>query len=117
MDNNVNPVTGEDRKLEKEAIEKINKFAPQLLFVAFGNPKQEIWIHKNLFRLKIGGAMAVGGTFRYLAGISKPPPRWMENTGLEWLWRFVTEPWRLGRILSAVIVFPLTVWYSKIFKK
>ena len=109
-----NPVTGIDERLEKDAIEKINKFAPHLLFVAFGNPKQEIWIHKNLNRLKIGGAMAVGGTFRYIAGMSKLPPKWMEEAGLEWLWRLFTEPFRFKRIWNALAVFPLKVFQSKV---
>lgn len=102
-----------DRRLDKDAIERINKFAPQLLFVAFGNPKQEIWIHKNLSKLNIGGAMAVGGTFRYIAGLSPLPPKWMEKVGLEWLYRLINEPWRAVRIFQAVVVFPLKVFWYK----
>ncbi len=98
-----------DRNLEKETFSLINEFRPQLLFVAFGNPKQEIWLHKNINKLDIGGAMAVGGTFRYLAGYSKLPPKWMEKVGLEWLWRAVTEPRRLKRIIRAAIYFPLQI--------
>lgn len=106
-----------DRRLDRDAIERINKFAPQLLFVAFGNPKQEIWIHKNLSKLNIGGAMAVGGTFRYLAGLSPLPPKWMETLGLEWLYRLFTEPFRFKRIWNAVVVFPLKVFWSKIVQE
>ena len=102
-----------DRELQKEAIGKINKFAPQLLFVAFGNPKQEIWIHENLSKLNIEGAMAVGGAFRYLAGLVDLPPKWMDEAGLEWLWRLLTEPRRLGRIMRATVVFPVKVLLSK----
>ena len=113
LDRNAGPATEIDRKLEKDAIGRINKFAPHLLFVAFGNPKQEIWIHKNLSKLNVGGAMAVGGTFRYVAGMSKLPPKWMEKLGLEWLYRFFTEPNRIGRIYNAVVVFPLKVFLYK----
>ncbi|MGA2910993.1 MAG: WecB/TagA/CpsF family glycosyltransferase [Candidatus Microgenomates bacterium] len=115
FDNNAVPVEKFGRKLEGEAIERINKFSPQLLFVALGNPKQEIWIHKNLSKLKIGGAMAVGGTFRYIAGLSAIPPRWMEKAGLEWLWRLINEPRRIGRVINAVVVFPIRVFFYKIF--
>jgi len=115
LDNNAEPLSEADKKLEKEAIDKINRFAPQLLFVAFGNPKQEIWINKNLSKLKIGGAMAVGGTFRYVAGMSKLPPKWMEKLGLEWLFRLFTEPARIVRIFNAVIIFPLRVLLFRIF--
>jgi N-acetylglucosaminyldiphosphoundecaprenol N-acetyl-beta-D-mannosaminyltransferase len=113
LDDNAEPSNEIDRRLQKEAIEKIDKFAPKLLFVAFGNPKQEIWVHNNYSKLNIGGAMAVGGAFRYVAGLSKLPPKWMERVDLEWLWRLLTEPHRLGRILRAVIVFPVKVFLSK----
>lgn len=113
LNKNAQPGSEVDKKLEKAAIERINKFIPDLLFVAFGNPKQEIWIHDNMGKLRIGGAMAVGGTLRYEAGLSKLPPRWMETIGLEWLWRVLTEPGRIGRIWNAVFVFPLRVIGSR----
>jgi N-acetylglucosaminyldiphosphoundecaprenol N-acetyl-beta-D-mannosaminyltransferase len=103
-----------DESFQKEAVARINKFEPQLLFVALGHPKQEIWIHKNLKSLNVGGAMAVGGTFRYIAGITPLPPKWMENLGLEWFWRLVTEPRRIGRIFNAFPTFPLRVFWFKI---
>jgi N-acetylglucosaminyldiphosphoundecaprenol N-acetyl-beta-D-mannosaminyltransferase len=103
-----------DDVFQKEAVARINKFEPQLLFVALGHPKQEIWIYKNLKSLNVGGAMTVGGTFRYIAGLSKLPPKWMERSGLEWLWRFVTEPRRIGRIFNAFLVFPLRIFWFKI---
>lgn len=114
LDNNAEPATEAGGKLQIAAIKRINNFKPHLLFVAFGNPKQEIWIYKNLPKLNIGGAMAVGGTFRYIAGLSKLPPKWMERAGIEWLWRLFTEPVRLKRIWNAVIVFPLRVWTSRL---
>ena len=109
---NAEPMGINERKTEIKTVERINKFAPQLLFIAFGNPKQEIWIHKNLSKLKIGGAMAVGGAFRYIAGITPLPPKWMAKAGLEWLWRLITEPSRLERIFNAVFVFPLKVFFA-----
>lgn len=103
------PVTEIDKKLDQDAIRKINEFAPDLLFVAFGNPTQEIWVHKNVKKLNAKGVMAVGGAFRYIAGMSKLPPKWMEALGLEWLWRLITEPARAGRVFRATIVFPIKV--------
>ncbi|HET7099082.1 MAG TPA: WecB/TagA/CpsF family glycosyltransferase [Patescibacteria group bacterium] len=116
------PVTEVDRKVQIDVISQINKFKPQLLFVAFNNPKQEIWIHKqslplrgkNFPQLNIGGAMAVGGTFRYIAGLSKLPPKWMEELGLEWVWRLITEPYRIKRIFNAWPIFPLKVFWYKL---
>lgn len=114
LDTDAEPASEVDRKIEIDSIDQINKFRPQLLFVAFGNPKQEIWLYKNLAKLRVGGAMAVGGTFRYIAGMSKLPPKWMEKIGLEWLWRLLTEPFRVKRVWNAVVVFPLKVWLSRL---
>lgn len=114
LNQNGEPELEADVKIEKDVIDKINKFNPQILFVAFGNPKQEIWIHKNLSKLNIGGAMAVGGTFRYVAGQSILPPQFMESLGLEWLWRLVHEPKRIKRIWNAMVVFPIKVFQSKL---
>lgn len=113
LNNDAKPASENDKKLQKEAVNKINKFAPQILFVAFGNPKQEIWVHQNYLKLAIGGAMAVGGAFRYLAGLSELPPKWMASLGLEWLYRLGSEPNRIGRIFNAVIVFPFKILLSK----
>lgn len=116
LNNQAKPLTKKDVEIEKRIIDKINKFTPQLLFVAFGNPKQEIWVHEHLSSLNIGGAMCVGGTFRYIAGISKLPPKWMAKMDLEWLWRLFTEPKRFGRVFRAVIIFPLKCFIDKISK-
>jgi N-acetylglucosaminyldiphosphoundecaprenol N-acetyl-beta-D-mannosaminyltransferase len=106
LNNSAKPESEGDVKIQSDVVKQINSFEPQLLFVAFGNPKQEIWIHKNLSELNIGGAMAVGGAFRYVAGLSPLPPEWMSDRGFEWLWRLFTEPHRIGRIWNAVVVFP-----------
>jgi N-acetylglucosaminyldiphosphoundecaprenol N-acetyl-beta-D-mannosaminyltransferase len=114
LNDSASPASEADKALQKEAVSLINKFSPHVLFVAFGNPKQEIWIYKNLKSLNIGGAMAVGGTFRYIAGMSPLPPRWMERGGLEWVYRLVTEPHRLGRVFNAFPIFPLRIFWFKI---
>lgn len=111
------PKTDIDERVERDSIAMINRFQPDLLFVAYGNPKQEIWIHENLGKLNIGGAMAVGGTFRYVSGLSLLPPGWMGRIGLEWLYRAITEPVRLVRIFRAVIVFPLKLFLYKLSRE
>lgn len=111
LDSDGSPMREIDRNLEKEAIEEINEFRPQILFIAFGAPKQEKWIDKWISRLHIGGAMVVGGTFDYVFGL---PPKWMSESGLEWVWRLVREPKRIGRIINAAIVFPLRVFLYKL---
>ena len=117
LNQNAEPASEIDRKIQSDAIDMINNFKPQLLFVAFGNPKQEIWVHEHYQKLNIGGAMAVGGAFRYTAGLSSLPPKWMSDIGLEWLYRLSTEPHRIGRIWNAVIIFPLKLLFHNILKK
>lgn len=114
LDESGNPATKVDIKLQKDAIDIINKFAPQILFVAFNNPKQEIWVHKNFKKLNTRILMAVGGTFRYISGLSKLPPVWVNSFGFEWAWRLATEPYRIRRIINATIVFPYKVFLFKI---
>jgi N-acetylglucosaminyldiphosphoundecaprenol N-acetyl-beta-D-mannosaminyltransferase len=114
LDNNAETVTEINRKTSIDTFKMINRYKPHILFVAFGNPKQEIWIYKNLKRLSVGGVMSVGGTLRYVAGFSELPPKWVEDLGLEWLHRLILEPQRIGRIINAVIIFPLKVFSYKI---
>lgn len=113
LDKNGEPITQKDREKEVEIIEKINKVEPDILFVGFGHPKQEKWIAKWLPKINCGGAMAVGGTFDYIYGRAKFPPKWIEGLGLEWLWRLTHEPKRALRILNAVVIFPLKVFWYK----
>lgn len=114
LDKNANPVSKVDIKLQIDAVDRINKFSPNLLFVAFENPKQEIWAMENLGKLNVNLIMSVGGTYRYISGMRSLPPRWMESLGLEWLWRLLTEPTRLKRVLNAFPVFPWKVFLAKV---
>lgn len=68
-----------------------------LLFVAFGPPKQEKWIAKNLSKLPVKVAMGVGGAFDYLSGKVPRAPIWIRNLGFEWLFRLCLQPWRIKR--------------------
>lgn len=95
---------------EEEIIQKINAAQPTLLFVAFGAPAQDLWIARNLAKLKtVKVAMGVGGAFDFLVGKQKRAPQIMRKIGLEWLWRLIREPRRIGRIWRAVVVFPWLV--------
>lgn len=74
---------------------------PDILLVAFGPLKQEQWIAENLPDLPVGLAVGLGGTFDYLAGEKPLPPKFIRNSGLEWLWRLLTQKGRAGRIWNA----------------
>jgi N-acetylglucosaminyldiphosphoundecaprenol N-acetyl-beta-D-mannosaminyltransferase len=114
LDKEARPISKDDALIEKEVVKAINKFRPHLLFVAFGAPKQEKWAYKWLDKLEVGGVMVVGGAFDFIAGRAKLPPEWMEKAGLEWLWRLLHQPRRLGRIFVATIVFPVRVFWTKL---
>jgi N-acetylglucosaminyldiphosphoundecaprenol N-acetyl-beta-D-mannosaminyltransferase len=70
---------------------------PDLLCVAFGAPKQEIWMVENCPTLPIGAAISVGAALDTQSGLRKRAPQWTHRVGLEWLYRFVREPRRLWR--------------------
>jgi len=80
----------------REALEQIRRFDPQVLLVGMGMPRQEVWIAANLDALPAAVIFPVGAAFDYEAGAVAPAPRWMGRAGLEWLFRLVTEPRRLA---------------------
>jgi len=88
----------ENDSLESATVRRVvGKSAPDLLCVAFGAPRQEIWMHENCSTLPIGAAISVGAALDTCAGLRKRAPRWTHNTGLEWLYRLLREPRRLWR--------------------
>ncbi len=68
-----------------------------ILFVAFGHPKQEKWIAEDLNKLNVKVAMGVGGAFDYISGKVPRAPIFIRNLGLEWLFRLIIQPWRIKR--------------------
>jgi N-acetylglucosaminyldiphosphoundecaprenol N-acetyl-beta-D-mannosaminyltransferase len=93
---------GEEAKL------RLTLFAPEVLLVAFGHPKQETWIRQALHEFpSVRVAVGVGGTLDVWGGSLRRAPMLMRRLGLEWMWRLWQEPHRLGRIWRAVVVFPL----------
>ena len=82
---------------QPEIIERINAARPDVLFVALGNPKQEMWMGRNAAKLDVGAMIGIGGTFNFLAGRVKRAPKWMQKGGLEWVYRIIQEPGRLWR--------------------
>lgn len=91
---------------KKNLLEKINSVAPDILFVALGQVKQEKWIVENISKVpSVKIATGIGGAFDFIAGNAKRAPKWMQKIGLEWLWRLILEPWRAKRIWNATAVF------------
>jgi N-acetylglucosaminyldiphosphoundecaprenol N-acetyl-beta-D-mannosaminyltransferase len=83
---------------EQTAIRRFVRHAsPDVLLVALGAPKQEKWMAANKDLLGVPVSIGVGGSFEMAAGVVHRAPRWMQRTGLEWLYRFAQEPARLFR--------------------
>ncbi len=78
-------------------LETIDRAKPDVLWVAFGLPKQELWIAEHLERLDIPVAIAVGAAFSFLSGKVRRAPTWVGSSGFEWLWRLAHEPRKLWR--------------------
>lgn len=76
--------------------ERIERAAPDLVLVALGAPKQELWSFSRAERLKPAVLLGVGASLDFVAGIQKRAPRWMSKVGLEWLYRLAQEPRRLA---------------------
>lgn len=78
-----------------EVIKAINTVKPDILFVCLGAPKSEEFIAHNIENLAISYALCVGAAVDFAAGTIKRAPKWMQDIGLEWFYRFTQEPRRL----------------------
>ncbi|MBW6440838.1 WecB/TagA/CpsF family glycosyltransferase [Patescibacteria group bacterium] len=97
----------------EELIQRINRVTPNIIFVAFGVPKQEIWISDNLKKMpSVKIAIGVGGSFDFIAGKIKRAPLFFQRLGLEWLYRLIKEPKRIKRIYNATVKFGLIILRS-----
>ena len=81
----------------REIVEKINEFKPDILFIGMTAPKQEKWLNRHKDEIYFNIASSVGAVFDFYAGNVKRPPQWIINLHLEWLFRFLQEPKRLWR--------------------
>lgn len=102
---------------DQKDIEQINNSGAHIVFVGRGCPRQEYWVaaHKD----KVNAAMmAIGAVFDFYAGVLKRAPKWMQDAGLEWLYRMMQEPGRMWK--RNLNTFPLFIYLYlkyKFFKK
>lgn len=85
----------------------INDAMPDVILVAMGNPRQELWIDRNLHRLRRGTAIGVGGLFDQLAGNLRRAPLWVRRAGIEWTQILLQQPHKWRRYLLGNPVFVL----------
>ena len=99
-----------------EEVKRINAMLrdshADILILGLGSPKQEIFSCKNMQQYQIPVTINAGATIDFLAGNKKRAPKWMVDNGLEWLYRMIKEPRRVGkRVLTDLTIFPLAWKY------
>ncbi len=82
---------------EESVVKQIRDSGAKLLFVAITSPKKENFINKWHKELGVSFVMGVGGTFDIVAGKTSRAPKWMQERGLEWLFRLLQEPERMWK--------------------
>jgi N-acetylglucosaminyldiphosphoundecaprenol N-acetyl-beta-D-mannosaminyltransferase len=89
-----------------EIITRVRQARPDVLFVAYGAPAQDLWVARHRAALGVPVMMGVGGAFDHIAGVRRRAPRWVQRLNLEWFFRLITQPWRWRRQLAL----PRFVW-------
>ena len=97
-----------DTKDTNHVIEDINASGADMLFVAFGAPKQDAWLAKHQAKLQPSVLMGVGGLFDFYSDRISRAPRWLRDVGMEWTWRLLQEPGRMWR--RYLVGNPLFLW-------
>jgi N-acetylglucosaminyldiphosphoundecaprenol N-acetyl-beta-D-mannosaminyltransferase len=93
----VSPPNTSVLEMDRSVLDAVKAAHPDILLVAFGNPKQEKWISMYARELSVPICIGIGGTLDMIAGITKRAPVWMQQAGLEWLYRLLQEPRRLWK--------------------
>lgn len=86
-------------KDEAEVVRRINEAKADVVYVCLGAPKQEKFMHTHREDLQVKLMIGLGGTLDGIAGTVKRAPRWMIRLQLEWLYRLIKQPSRLGRMM------------------
>jgi len=94
----------DDARIERDgsdptgnSVARASAAGADVIFVALGPPKQELWIHRSMDAIRPAVAIGVGASLDFLAGKYKRAPAWMRRIGLEWAYRLAQEPRRLWR--------------------
>ncbi len=85
---------------QAQIVAHIRASQAHIVFVAYGAPKQDLWLDRNLAATGATVGMGVGGSFDFIAGIRRRAPKWMQRIGFEWFYRLISEPWRWRRQLA-----------------
>ena len=89
-------------------VQAINAATPDIVWVGLGTPKQERWMAAHLGRIDAPIMIGIGAAFDFVSGHKRQAPRWMQRSGLEWLFRLASEPERLA--LRYLVNNPVFIW-------
>lgn len=98
---------------EADIAARIRSSQVDVLLVAYGAPRQDKWIDRNIEQTGAAVAIGIGGSLDFVVGKQKRAPRWIQRLGLEWLYRLFREPWRWRRQLAL----PRFVWRILLVKR
>ena len=106
-----------DPRGDVDTLARLRRAAPEVLLVAYGMPKQERWLARNLPGLStVVLGIGVGGVLDQLAGVGTVPPAVVHRWGLEWLWRLVHEPrrWRRQLVIPTFALLVLRARFARV---
>ena len=92
-------------EMDRGIVDEIRAAKPDILLVAFGNPKQEKWISMFARDLQVPVSIGIGGTLDMIVGVTQRAPAWMQRLGLEWSYRLAQEPRRLWKRYAVDMVY------------
>ncbi|MFK5985965.1 MAG: WecB/TagA/CpsF family glycosyltransferase [Pseudomonadota bacterium] len=106
---------------DERILEQINQANPDILLVGFGNPKQELWFNRNRNKLKAAVTIGIGGTFEFIVGNVSRAPIWVQNIGMEWIYRIMQDPRRLWKRyaigLTKLVVITIPLLWSNFLQR
>ena len=80
---------------DRQVVWEINDAAADIVWVALGSPKQEYWMSEHLGKIQAPVMIGVGAAFDYISGRKRQAPDWIQRSGFEWFYRWLSEPRRL----------------------
>lgn len=102
----------------QQQLDNIRQAQPDILLVAFGQPKGEQWIHQHYRQLGVPVSIQIGASFDFAAGRVERAPRWMQRSGLEWVHRMFSDPRRLlpryGNNFRFLVTTSAREWFDEI---
>jgi N-acetylglucosaminyldiphosphoundecaprenol N-acetyl-beta-D-mannosaminyltransferase len=88
---------------DEEVLQIIRHARPHFIWIGLSTPKQELWMYMHMPKIATGVAVGIGAAFDLVAGSTPQAPRWMQRSGLEWLFRLIVDPRRLYRRYAFIV--------------